>query len=266
MGRGPEHLVENGLPQILQAEGHKVSVETIEATTEFRAEVKTQFELYRLLAGQVAEAKGNGQFPLVLSGNCGASVGVIAGAGTKKLGVIWFDSHGEFNTPETTTSGFLDGMGLAVSTGLCWKRLAASIPNFSPIPGGNILLVGGRDFDEGEKERLEQEGVMVVDAVTIGQSSLPDALNPRLSMLREEVEDVHLHIDLDVLNPKEAPANAFVTEEGGLGVVQLAEAIKRIKENFRIVSATIASYDPSYDSEKKTLHATFNFIEQIIGR
>jgi len=70
MGSGPEHFVSKGLAEVLRAEGYEVWVETIESNAEFQAEIKTQFELYRLLAGRVAEARRNDKFPLVLSGNC----------------------------------------------------------------------------------------------------------------------------------------------------------------------------------------------------
>ena len=266
MGSGPEHFINNGLVQDLEADGHQVSVETIEAQSEFRAEVQTQFQLYRSLAKQVNEAKKNGRFPLVLSGNCGATVGAIAGSGAERLGVIWFDAHGEFNTPETTTSGFLDGMGLAVATGLCWKRLAASIPSFRPLPAEHILLVGGRDFDEGERESLERAGASVVDAATIVGIGVRDALHSKIIDLKNRIEEIHLHIDLDALNPKEAPANGFVTENSGLRVAEMVEAIRFIKEHLKLTSATIASFDPTYDSEKKTLQAGVKLIRQLIGR
>lgn len=263
MGSGPEHFLKNGLVQVLQSVGHEVSVQTVEADSGFRSEVKTQFELYRSLARQVFEAKQNGKFPLILSGNCGATVGVIAAAGTNQTGVIWFDTHGEFNTPETTTSGFLDGMGLAIATGRCWQKLAASIPNFRPIPGRNILLLGGHDFDEGERERLEGAGVTVIDAGAISQMGIQDAIHSAMPALLHVAQAAHLHIDLDVLNPKEAPANGFVTEDAGLRVDELTEAIDRIKESVKIISATIASYDPQYDPQGKTLRAGLRLIKQI---
>ena len=265
MGNGPEHFVSNGLAEVLQAEGHEVWVETIESNTEFRTEVKTQFELYRLLAERVAEARRNGKFPLVLSGNCGATLGAIAGAETKRLGVIWFDAHGDFNTPETTSSGFLDGMGLAVAAGLCWKRLALSIPNFSPVRAANILHVGGRDFDLEERASFEQAGVTVIDAAAIQQSSVRNVLTSVMSKFRLDSEEAHLHIDLDVLNPKEAPANEYVTEEGGLSVKQLVEAIGFIKENVKVTSATITAFDPKYDSQGKTLQAGLKLIGKILS-
>jgi len=262
MGAGPEHFANSGIAEALQSDGHEVFVETIEAQSGFRAEVQTQFGLYRSLAGQVAEARRNGRFPLVLSGNCGATLGAIAGADTRRLGVIWFDTHGEFNTPETTTSGFLDGMGLAVATGQCWTTLAASIPNFHPIPGSDILLVGGHDFDAGERERLEKAGVTVVGANTIAETGVPKALH---SAMPAGAEEAHLHLDLDVLNPMEAPANGFVTEDAGLSVNELSEAIALIKANLKITSATIASFDPGYDLQGRTLGAALKLIREIIG-
>lgn len=266
-GSGPEHFINKGLTQVLQAAGHEVSVETVESQAAFRAEVQTQFELYRVLANRVAEARRSDKFPLILSGNCGATLGAIGGAGTKRLGIIWFDAHGEFNTPETTLSGFLDGMGLAIATGLCWKRLAASIPGFSPIPSSNILLIGGRDFDAGERDRLEQSGVIVVDDATFEQTSVQNALYSGISKLVHEVDEIHLHIDPDALNPKEAPANSYqFVNEGGMSVEQFHEAIALIKKNLSITSATIASFEPSYDPQGKTVNILLKLITQLMGQ
>jgi arginase len=263
MGRGPEHFIENGLVQALETDGHEVSVETIEAPTEFRAEVQTQFALYRSLAERVAAVRQNGRFPLVLSGNCGATVGVIAGAQTKQIGVVWFDAHGEFNTPETTNSGFLDGMGLAVAAGHCWRRLAASIPGFQPIPALNILLVGARDFDEGERERLEEAGGTVVDAATVLQRGMPEVLGAVMPAFLPNMEEVHLHLDLDALDQKETPANAWLPE-GGIPVEGVSQTIRYIKGNRKITSATIASFDPEYDPQGKTLNASLKLIRQML--
>jgi arginase len=265
-GSGPEHFINNGLPQFLQDAGHEASVETVESQAEFRTEVQTQFELYRALAGRVAEARRSGKFPLILSGNCGATLGAIGGAGTRRLGIVWFDAHGEFNTPETTQSGFLDGMGIAIATGLCWKRLAASIPGFRPIPSSNVMLIGGRDFDEGEQDRLEQSGVIVVDGATLAATSVQSALESGIAKLVGQVDKIHLHIDPDALNPQEAPANSYqFFTEGGMSVEQLGEAIALIKKNLSITSATIASFEPEYDPHGKTLNVIFNLIKQTVA-
>lgn len=266
-GSGPEHLVHKGLAQVLQDEGHEMSVEIIESQAAFRAEVQTQFELYRALADRVAEARRNDRFPLILSGNCGATLGAIAGAGTERLGILWFDAHGEFNTPETTRSGFLDGMGLAIATGLCWTKLAHSLPGFRPLPGSNILLIGGRDFDDGEQDRLEQSGVTVIDHATIEQNGLQNALHSGIAKWVDAVDEIHIHIDPDALNAKEAPANSYqLAAEGGMSIEQLRESITLITKGRKVTSATIASFEPEYDPQGKTLHVLFELVKQILDR
>lgn len=164
-----------------------------------------------------------------MSGNCGATLGVVAGTNNKRLGLIWFDAHGDFNTPETSRSGFLDGMGLAIIAGLCWKPLALSIPNFNPMEGENILHVGGRDFGSQERVLFEQAGVSVVDEMVIRQTNIREALKPATQQLSLKAKEAYLHIDLDVLNPKVSPSNEYAPR-GGLSVEQVLGAIDLIKE------------------------------------
>ena len=129
MGAGPGHLWDNGLPELLRSESRPlVTFVDVVPESDPPAEVATAFELDRLVAGQVREAVSAGEFPLVLSGNCNTSVGTIAGAGPEGLGVVWFDAHADFETPETTTTGFTDGMGLAIVVGHCWKTMAEGVP------------------------------------------------------------------------------------------------------------------------------------------
>ena len=263
MGKGPEHFLDNGLTRVLQADGHQVSVESIEPQTKFRAEIQTQFELYRLLAERVSAARQENKFPLILSGNCSATLGAVAGTNKKRLGLIWLDAHGDFNTPETTTSGFLDGMGLAIASGLCWKPLALSIPNFNPIEGENILHIGWRDFDSQEQKLFEQVGAKVVDETAVKQTNVREALEQVIQQLSFKTKEAHLHVDLDVLDPKETPSNEYAPE-GGLSVEQVLEVIDLIKEKLNLTSASIASYDPECNPEHKTLNAGFKLMRSIL--
>jgi arginase len=264
MGGGPEHFVRNGVEQVLRDRGHEVYLDSIEAPSSFRAEIKTAFELYRLLAARVGSAYEGGLFPLVLSGNCNSSLGTVAGIGPHQLGIIWFDSHGDFNTPETTESGFLDGMGLATAAGLCWGKMAASIPNFSPIPGRNILHVGGRDFYPEEKALFERSGGTIVGAETIRGSSMSAALEPALEALRSRVARIYLHFDLDVLDPGRAPANEFAAPDG-LTVSQVQEAIRMIGERFTVCASGIASYDPQCDKKDEVLRAGVTIMKSVLA-
>src|SRR5687767_1406874 len=224
MGHGPLFLLEHGIEATLQERGHTVEVRTVETEKGFHAEVGTSFDLYRQLSAEVRAASESGSVPLVLSGNCGASIGTTAGCSPSPLGVIWFDAHGDFNTPEITESGFLDGMALAVVVGRCWRTLAGTIPGFAPIPEYRIMHVGARDLDKLEKEALDGSQVTVVDAPTIGEHGTTATLGPALATLRERVERVYLHLDLDVLDPREACANGYsASAPGGLSVAQVSE-------------------------------------------
>ena len=265
MGSGPEHFVQHGIADALRDEGHDVDVQCVEASSEFRAEIRTAFELLRALAERVRVAYNNGAFPLVLSGNCNGSLGTLAGIGSNdQTGIIWFDGHGDFNTPETTESGFLDGMGLATAAGLCWKKMAASIPNFRAVPASNILHVGGRDFDGEEKTLFEESGGTIVGAETIRSSNIGEALELPLRSLMIRGPRIYLHFDLDVLDPIRALANEYAPP-AGLTVSQIQEAIKIIGERLTICACGVAAYDPRYDREDEVLTAGMTIMKSVVA-
>jgi arginase len=265
MGGGPEHFVHNGLANALRDYGHDVSVHCVEAPSQFRAEIRTAFELHRAVAERVRFAYDNGAFPLVLSGNCNGSLGAVGGIGSNdQLGIIWFDGHGDFNTPETTESGFLDGMALATAAGLCWKKMTASIPGFRAVPADNILHVGGRDFYAEEQTLFEESGGTIVDAETISRLGITEALNFPLRTLRMRGPRIYLHFDLDVLDPTRAPANEFAAP-GGITVSQIQEAIEMIGQRFTICACGVASYDPRYDREDEVLTAGMTIIKSVVA-
>src|SRR3954465_10348509 len=154
MGAGPERLLDAGIQRTLVADGHRVYAKIAELPENaWHAEIESSFELMRMLATEVASAKSQGRLPIVLAGNCNTSVGTVSGLDTD-VAVTWFDAHADFNTPETTTSGFLDGTAVSILTGRCWKRLAASV-GLNPVPDSHICLIGTRDVDEAEGELLD---------------------------------------------------------------------------------------------------------------
>ena len=199
MGAGPQHLLDNGLGASLRPDGRGVSITSVHHEREPPVEVATAFELQGMISRQVRAALDEGQLPLVLSGNCNsAAIGSLAGVGPEDLGIVWFDAHGEFNTPETTTTGFIDGMGLAIAVGHCWKEMVKGVPGFSPIPEENVIMAWVRAVDVAEQERFDASGVTVVgpDAEGQGLRALEDVLDG----LRSRVGRVYVHLDLDVLD------------------------------------------------------------------
>jgi arginase len=256
MGGGPEHLLDNGLLEALETRGRTVRSELVHAEGNLPTEVATAFELDRLVSRKVRTAVSGGEFPLVLSGNCNTSVGTLAGVGSEGLGVVWFDAHADFNTPETTTTGFSDGMGVAVAVGHCWKAMAAGVPSFSPVLEENVLLVGTRDVDPAERERLEASEVGLVGTVRIGREGLR-TLAVALDALRSRVGRVYVHLDLDVLDAgKVGKANEFASE-GGLSAEELEDALGMVRERFAVAACGVASYDPAFDADGRILRAAY---------
>ena len=147
-GSGPARFFEAGLVDALKSDVHDLSTHGVDTPSDYPTEISTAFELNRALSRRVRAAVKENRFPLVLSGNCNACIGTLGGLASPKPGVIWFDAHGEFNTPETTLSGFLDGMPLAMATCRCWQALLKTVPGFEPVPDECIVLVGGVDLGD----------------------------------------------------------------------------------------------------------------------
>ena len=243
MGAGPEHLCASGLKEHLAAKGHTVEIEIIEpASANWRAEVQTSFELMRAVAKHVRRAREARRFPIVLAGNCNAAIGVLAGLGAR-TGVVWLDAHGDFNTPQTTMSGFLDGMTLATATGRCWAEMARSIDGFEPVPDQAVVLLGARDLDPGEEAALARSKVvrLSAEAAAIG-------IRPVLQSLSQEMAQFYLHLDLDALDPAEGRANSY-SARGGFSSANLQALLAIIASDLPITALTIAGYDPSFDKD-----------------
>ena len=263
-GLGPGHFINNNLVQLLEADGHQVKTTCIEAESEFTLEIGTAFELNRNLSKEVNAALNNDSFPIVLAGNCNSCLGNIAGINSDRLGIIWFDAHGEFNTPETTLSGFLDGMPLATATGRCWRKIARSIPGFNPVPESNVILVGARDLDAEEQRQLEQSQVNLIRSQGLNDKDILKAIEGALKKLQDRVDDMYLHIDMDAFDIDQGSAN-HLDSSGGLQAGVIEEAIAVVKKHFSIKSFTIASFDPACDTKSKYLKAGMQCARKLVS-
>jgi len=242
MGAGPEALLDAGISEALQKDGHQVHVKIAELPADsWHAEIQTGFELMRMLSAAVRDARDSNRLPIVLAGNCNTAVGTVAGLGADSTGVVWFDAHADFNTPETTTSGFLDGTAVAILTGRCWTQLTATVPDFKPIPDERICLVGTRDIDSLEAGLLDESSVQVV-----APRQLRSSLRQTLRSINEHVDRVYIHLDLDVLDSGVAAANKFAVP-GGLTLDDMEYALTQIAQTFRIAGVALTAYDPSAD-------------------
>jgi arginase len=263
-GLGPDRFFKHGIDRKLKADGHQVAISQIESQSDFTIEVMTAFELNRLLADEVRRAIGKGCFPVVLSGNCNSCLGTIAGIGPDNLGVVWFDAHGEFNTPETTLSGFLDGMPIAIATGRCWKSVAGTIPGFSPVAEKNLVLVGARDLDVEEQRQLEQSDINLVRTVNGDDNEILRGIEAALVHLQSRVTGIYLHIDMDAFEVGGGAANHYGAT-GGMSPEFMIAALALVRKYIPVRACAIASYDPALDSDGRFVEAGLESIRQIVS-
>ncbi|MDB4949118.1 MAG: hypothetical protein JWM27_1767 [Gemmatimonadetes bacterium] len=324
MGRGPHALLAAGLADGLRALGHEVRVETVGEHPDFLAsrgfptEVATSFSVWYHVRERVRDARLHGDLPVILTGNCGAALGIVGGlqaaAGTgdstvsvdsvdsvdlvdsvdsshpaaslgsidnvdpvdregsvaasamidfrsvdavgssevsadarpsaDALGVVWMDAHGDFNTPDTSASGFLDGMSLATLVGRCWRALAGRVVG-APVPERNVLLIASRDVDAEEDALLRASRITRLSAAEVRGGGAFDAA---LAELRGRAARVYLHVDLDTLDPRDANANAFAAPDG-LRAAELVDAVRRVGRALRLEAICLSAYDPDADAD-----------------
>ncbi len=260
MGAGPERLVAAGLISRLEALGHVVTPLVVEPERDAPAEIRTGFELMRAVAQRVRAAVAGGRFPLVLSGNCSTAPGTLAGLAPASRAVFWFDAHADCNTPETTTTGFLDGTALATVLGWCWREMAGTIPGFQPVPDHNVILLGTRDVDPLERELLARSAVRALPP----DSLRGDGWARELASVRKAADVAYVHCDLDALDPSEGQANPFPVG-GGLTVAEIESAVREIGRSVPVKAAAVTAYAPEYDTDGRIAQAALRIIETLLA-
>jgi len=229
----------------------------VQRSEPFRDSVYASRLVNTALAAAVREACGRGELPVVIAGSCDASMGVVGGFPHARTGVVWVDAHGDFNTPESSTSGFFGGMSVAVLTGECYTAVWAEVGDATPIPEERIVLVGIRDLSpEAERERLERSEVTVVPPGGDVATAVRELLG--------RVDDVYLHVDLDGLDPEIAPGIGDPPVPGGVTLDELERLVGAL--DGRIAAAAITTFVPERDREDRTLGVVLRVVELLSGR
>jgi arginase len=242
MGAGPRHLLERGLPERLRAARHEVEVIEVGLPDGFHTEVAAGVALMRRVAAEAAAARAGGRLPVVLSGNCGIAVGTVSALGPASTGVLWFDAHGDLNTPATSPSGFFDGMGYAMLLGHGWGQLAATVPGFAPLPATHAALLAARDLDPGEHDLVARSGLLALPPARLREAAGREAL----AALGRRVDRLYVHVDLDALDPRVIRAN-YLPTPGGLEPEEVVAAAGAALAHAPLGAVGVASYDPRED-------------------
>lgn len=196
--------------------------------------------LYELVAQHVAVARAAGRVPVVQSGDCTTSLGIVAGlqrAGTDPV-LVWFDAHGDLQTPQTSTSGYLGGMPLRQLIGDADRTVPDAL-GLRPVAEADVVLVDGRDLDPPESKFLAGSAIrhVAVDAV-------PAPERP-----------CYLHLDVDVVDPAELPGLMFPVP-GGPPLAAVGEAVAQVLATGNVVAIGLAC---TYDHRGGAGHAMARF-------
>ena len=178
--------------------------------------------------GQVDDALEAGGFPLLVAGDCAIALTTLAAVRRHRpdARVLWLDAHGDFNTPDTTASGFLGGMALAGAVGLWDAALGAA-----PFPSERVVMAGVRDLDAPERAALERSPVTVVGAGLDTLVAVQNALDR---------SPVYVHLDVDVLDPEYMPAQFPVA--GGLRPDKLYDLLEAVADECEIVGVEVTAF------------------------
>lgn len=238
-GQGPDAIITGGLVDELALHGHEAEVVEIERIEDQDLrEITAGFAVCRAVSDAIRAARSDGRFPVVLAGNCLTAAGAVAGEGADSI--VWFDQHADINTPETSATGFLDGMALATVLGLCWHELASEIPGFAAIDPSRCMLVGARDVDAAEDALLARMPVIRARC-----ADLPEKVD-RLKAAGAAL--AHLHVDLDVHDAGELQVNRYAAP-GGPSPGAVRQAVCALARSLPVAGVTLTAYDPAFDAK-----------------
>ncbi|WP_173917920.1 arginase [Halobacillus sp. Marseille-Q1614] len=218
------------------------------------------------LAEKVDAVVQKGNFPLVLGGDHSIAMGTLAGISKhyKSLGVIWYDAHGDLNTGESSPSGNIHGMPLAASLGIGHEKLT-NILGYSPkVKPENILIIGARSLDAGEKVLIKEKGIKVYSMHEVDKMGMPAVMKEAINYLKDRTDGVHLSLDLDGLDPNEAPG-VGTPVLGGLSYRESHLAMEMLAESQMITSAEFVEVNPILDEKNKTANMAVGLMGSLLG-
>jgi arginase len=218
------------------------------------------------LANEVSSSISNGDFPLILGGDHSIAIGSIAGVAKhyNNLGVIWYDAHGDLNTSDTSPSGNIHGMPLAVSLGLGHETLTNIGGPEPKIKPENIVIIGARSLDEGERELIKEKGIKVYTMHEVDKLGMSTVIKETIEYLKEKTDGVHLSLDLDGLDPQDAPG-VGTPVLGGMSYRESHLAMEMLSESEIITSAEFVEVNPILDEKNKTASVAVGLMASLFG-
>ncbi len=212
----------------------------------------TPQERMAVLYADLAESIEAIEHPVVYAGDCVSIIGVLAGLERRNLfpTLFFFDAHGDFNTWETSPSGFIGGMPLAMVTGRGEQTIVRGA-GLTPLPDDRVVLVDGRSLDPGEDAAIEASGIRVVSVDSVAHSIPPEG-------------PIYVHVDADVVDPQHMPAMNYPAPEGpSLDAVR--RALIHLAVSGRVVAFSVSSWNPALPGAAEAYEATLRLAAPFIA-
>jgi arginase len=261
LAQASDAFIANGLPDAIAQLGVEVagSARPVLPAENISGDPICNLGRYNALVGQqVAIAIARGAKPLLAGGTCSHLVGKLAGLQTaygpaERIGLVWLDAHGDFNTPQTSHSGMLGGMPVAVSAGLCHSHWREKAGMTAPIPTNRIVMVDVRNLDKEEAELIAATDVTVAKYGANGET---DKVATAIQRLADRVDHLYLHVDADVLDASLQPNHPTVEPNGPdlkavLATLRVAFATDKVRA-FGVVSVNPSGPDGAISMKSGT--------------
>ncbi len=277
---GPSALRIAGLAEKLRALGLSVVDEgNIPVKTPEQQKVKDEKLRYlpeiaraaTVLSTRVDRILDDGDFPLILGGDHSIAIGTIAGLSAfcrkrkKKFSVLWIDAHGDMNTPETSPSGNVHGMPLAVCVGLGPLELTSISGHFVKVEPKNIVLLGIRELDSAEKAKIKEIGVNVFTMEDIDKYGIHRIMARVLQRITKETDLLHVSLDLDAVDPSIAPG-VGTPVKGGLDYRESHSIMETLAESGRMNSLEVVEVNPILDNRNQSAEFAVELVQSAFGK
>ena len=292
--QGPQALLQAGLAERLEALSRTVAHETVDSPPQVLPApqapqaLQTDRELQagtrplasepikhynemltmsRSVALKVRQAVEAGAIPLVIGGDHSVAIGSLAGLsrGGKRLGVIWFDAHGDINTETTSPTGNAHGMVLAAATGLSLFHLRTIDEHCSFVDPHRVVIIGARDLDGGEKRLLAKYGIRCFTMSDVDRLGVRSVMKQAIAAAGNGTDGIHVSLDLDVLDPLEA-LGVGTPVHGGFTYREARYAMELLHESGRVTSMDIVEVNPELDPGGRTAELAVSLAETMLGK
>ncbi|EPZ45940.1 arginase [Alicyclobacillus acidoterrestris] len=224
-------------------------------------------EVSKNLCNIVSTVVTEGHIPIILGGDHSIAIGSLAGMAqsSTNYGVIWFDAHGDMNTAETTPSGNIHGMPLAVSLGYGHEDLLAIGGLKQKVKPENVVMVGIRSIDEDEAKLIHETGIRCYTMAEIDRRGMAKVMTEAIEIATNGTDGIHLSLDLDALDPMFAPG-VGTPVYGGVTYREGHLAMEMLASSDALVSVDVVEVNPILDERNRTAMMAVELVESLFGK